>query len=117
MAILEIPSGTTIATPSVMSISINDIIGKEVSASGLMLVDIIASKRKLAMKWSTITNAALATLLTNTATPGFTVKYFDPLDNALKTITAYREGANVGTLMVTSGTPTWRDVSMTLSEQ
>lgn len=117
MATFEIPANTSIATPSKISVDLVSVESKDKNAAGATVIDRVATKRKLNVEWNYISASSLATLLTNTNTATFTVKYPDPVDNAAKTITCIRTSVNTGTQRIVSGTPVWTDVKMVLEEQ
>lgn len=117
MAVLEIPANTTVATPSKISVDLINVNKKDKNALGATVIDLVAVKRKLTLEWNYIAGASLATIMTNTNPATFTVKYYDPIDNASKTITCIRESFSTGTEIYKSNVPVWTGVKLVLEEQ
>lgn len=117
MAILEIPANTTVASPSKITVDLINVNKKDKNALGATVIDLVAVKRKLTLEWNYIASASLATIMTNTNAATFTVKYYDPIDNASKTITCVRDSFGAGTAIYKSNVPVWTDVKLVLEEQ
>ena len=117
MAVLQI-GGNTVPAPSVLYVVISDIKTEERNAAGSSVIDTIAAgKRRIECDWAYVTNANLATLLGAVSGATFSVTYFDPIDNAAKTITCTVGERTVGALMYKSNAPVWGNVKMTFTEQ
>jgi len=112
--------GTTVASPSKITVSTNDISKIDRNAAGLTVIDRQTRKRQLEIEWNYLTNAQAATLLgaAGSSTVFFSVVYVDPQDNASKTITCYATERSLSVLRNVSGAPYgWEDVKLTLVEQ
>ena len=117
MAILTL-GGTAVASPSKINVVIEDVDKIDKNAAGMAVIDRLAVKRRIECEWKYLTNAAAATLLVAAAPVFYTVLYYDPYDNATKTITCYTLEKVVGTLRYVSTTPVGRDeIKITFREQ
>ena len=87
------------------------------NAAGQTVRDRIATKRRIECEWAYLSCADMASLLTAIADVFFTVNYYDPYDNALKTITCEVGEQSIGVYRITSGVPVWTNTKMTLTEQ
>jgi hypothetical protein len=111
-------NGSDMPTPSKMYVVRYPIQSKgDKNAAGQTVRDRVAVKRRIECEWAYITNANLATLLSAMSDIFFTVNYFDPYDNALKTITCEVGEQSMGVYRIISGTPVWTNTKMTLTEQ
>jgi hypothetical protein len=88
------------------------------NAAGTTIIDRIATKRRLECEWAYLSQANMALLLAAvSATIFFTVSYFDPYDNAQKTITCHVGERAIGIYREISGVPMWVNTKMTLTER
>ena len=110
-------NGTLLPTPSGYSVNIMDISKAERNAAGTMVIDRIATKRKIELVWKYVDKAGLSNVLKLVAPVFFTVEYIDPEDNALKTGTFYCGDRNVGALDYRSGNIRWKDIKFNLIEK
>lgn len=106
----------TISTPSAYQVSLEDIVKAERNASGTMVIDRVATKRKLELGWNYLSQATLAALLTAISPVTFSVEYPDPQDGALRTGTFYSGSKNAGGIDYQNGVMRWKDVKFNLIE-
>ena len=108
-----------IATPSALSVDIEVISKAERSENGTMLIEVIATKRKLNCTWQYLTNASLLALLT-AVTPTFvSVEYEDPLTGTTRTGTFYTGSKSQGVQRFgsTGAVVGWVDTKFNFIEQ
>jgi len=82
-------NGTEIPTPSSYSIGIMDISKAGRVASGLLMIERIATKRKIELSWFYLTKGQLSTLLILVSPTFFDVEYLDPQTNEIQTGSFY----------------------------
>lgn len=108
--------GTTITSPMSMTVGVYDISKSERNSLGNMIIEIIATKRKLELQWPVLTAAQLSTLLGLMSATTFTVVYSDPVTGAARTMTAYKGDRSLGMLFYNAGVPSWKDTKVSLIE-
>lgn len=116
MSLIKI-NGVAIPTPSEYLIGIQDISKAERNANGTMIIDRIATKRKLELSWKYLNKNDLSNLLNKVSPVFFTVEYLDPQDNATKTGTFYCGDRNCGMLDFINSNPRYKDVKFNLIER
>lgn len=106
-----------VKTPQKLSVGIYDVAAKaDRNAAGEILIDRVATKRKIECEWGPLTNAEVSTLLSAVTAVFFTVKYPDPLTAGEKTITCY-VGDRTAPIYKDAGTPLWEGLKMNLIEK
>jgi hypothetical protein len=104
-------------SPSEFSVGLMDLSKAERNAKGTMIIERIATKRKLELAWNYLTATQLATVL-NAVTPVFfSVTYRDPLTNADRTGTFYVGDRNVGMIDFQNNVPRYKDIKFNLIER
>lgn len=116
MALIKI-NGVEIPTPSDLSVGIQDISKAERNANGTMIIERIATKRKLELSWKYLSKEGLSTILNLISPVFFTVEYIDPQDNGIRTGTFYSGDRNCGMLSFINGIPKYKDVKFNLVER
>ena len=116
MALVRVGS-TDLPTPSDFSVGIQDLSKAERNAAGTMIIERIATKRKLELSWAYLSRADLATILNAVSAVFFTVIYMDPQDNANKTGTFYVGDRKAPMLDFRDGVPRYKDVGFSLIER
>lgn len=114
-----------IPTPSDYSVSVNDISKAERMASGIIKIDIIATKRKIELSYRYLSQVDLASILqsfqigtgTSAQYSFFTVEYPDPVTGALRTGTFYVGDRSAGAIDYQNNTMRWKDIKFNLIEQ
>lgn len=118
MAVLKV-NGADIPTPSAMKVNIFDVSATaDRSASGKLMVDRVATKRKLEMTWARLTAQQLSTLLGAVGEKVFfTAEYPDPQSGGRRSMVCYSGDRAVGILRMEAGEPIWTDVEMNWIER
>lgn len=116
MALLKI-EGVEIPTPSELKVSIQDISNAERNANGTMIIERIATKRKLELSWKYLSKEDLSAVFNAVANVFFTVEYIDPQDNETKTGTFYAGDRKAGALDFKNGSIRYKDISVNLIER
>lgn len=115
MALLTINS-VTIPTPTEFTVSYQDLSKADRNANGLMVIERIATKRKLSLKWSYCTAANLATILSAVAPTYYPVTYMDAQTNRMYTGNFYCGDRQVGMISYVDGVPVYKDLGFDLIE-
>ncbi|MFZ3132757.1 MAG: DUF6711 family protein [Desulfosporosinus sp.] len=93
-----------------------DLSKAERNASGTLIIERIATKRKLELGWSYLSQADLATLLTTVSPVTFTVVYPDPQTGAARSGTFYAGDRAAGAIDYQGGIMRWKDIKFSLIE-
>lgn len=113
---LEI-NNSLIPTPSEFKVGIMDLSKGERNAKGEMLIDRIATKRKIDLKWKYLKVKELSNLLQLINNVYFFVKYPDPMTGNIITKTFYVGDRNIGMYSFVDGKPVWNDISFNFIEK
>jgi hypothetical protein len=116
MALINV-GGTDLPAPSDFNVGIQDISKADRNANGDMIIERIATKRKLELSWSYLTKSQLSTVLSAVSPVLFTVIYPDPQTGATRTGTFYSGDRNCGMLRFINGVPEYKDVKFNLIER
>lgn len=116
MALIKI-NGVEIPAPSSYSIGIQDISQAERNANGTMIIERIATKRKIEMSWGILTKEEVSKLLKAVSPVFFIVQYMDPQDTNLKTGTFYCGDRSAPMLTFVNGQPKYKDVTFNIIER
>lgn len=110
-------NGITIKTPTDLKVGVFRITKSERLTSGKMAMEIIATKRRLDLRWEIITDTELQNIMNTLESRVFhTVIYPDPQKGENATITAYAGDINYD-VWQKIGNRYWRNVSISLIEQ
>ncbi len=107
----------SIPAPTDYTIGIMDISKAERNAAGKMLIERIATKRKIELVWAFLFKEELSQLYKSVAPVFFEVEYIDPEDNKKKTGTFYAGDRKAGGLDYIDGNIRYRDISVNLIER
>ncbi len=116
MALIEI-GGVDLPTPSDYSVGIMDLSKAERNARGTMIIERIATKRKLDISYSYLTREQLSQVLNAVSPVFFNVRYLDPQTNNYRTGSFYCGDRNVGMLDFQNGIPRYKDIKFDLIER
>lgn len=113
---LEI-NNTPIPSPSSFQVGIMDISDGERNAKGDMLIDRIATKRKIELNWKFLESNELSKLLQLVNNVFFFVKYPDPMTGNMETKTFYVGDRTVPMCTFKDGKPLWNDIGFNFIEK
>ena len=110
-------AGTTVKAPSDLKVGRFDISKSERASSGKMVMEIIATKRRVDVVWKMITDSELQTIIdTITANkPFFILEYPDA--GGSKTITCYSGDIVTSLWHTKNGVRYWEEVNIAFIEQ
>lgn len=103
-------------TPTEMSIGYMDISKAERNANGKMIIERIAEKRKLEIKYAYISAADLSLVLSTIAPTSYSVTYLNALTNNFQTGSFYCGDRTVAWLDYIDGVPRYKDFAFNLIE-
>lgn len=103
--------------PSDLSIGIQDISKAGRNTNGTMIIERIATKRKIEVSYKYLSASELSTVLSAIAGTFFTVTYTDPVINALRTGTFYSGDRTAPAMDFFKGTPRYKDVKFNFVER
>jgi hypothetical protein len=109
--------GVVLPTPTDYAVDIMDISKAERSARGEMLIERIATKRKISLSYSFLTASGLSNILNAVAPTYFNVTYLDPQTNGLRTGSFYCGDRTTGMQDYFNGIPRYKDVKFDLIER
>ncbi|MCY9513320.1 DUF6711 family protein [Paenibacillus apiarius] len=110
-------NGADLPTPSDYSVGIQDISKAERNARGTMIIERIATKRKLELSWLHLSKTDLQRVLTAVSPVFFNVEYLDPQTNSKKTGSFYAGDRTVGAMDYIDGNIRWKDIKFNLVER
>lgn len=110
-------NGVALPTPSDYNVSIMDISKASRNAAGTMVIDRVATKRKIELAWKHLSRTELSTVLKLVSSVFFTVEYIDPEENDWKTGTFYCGDRTIGALDYRNGNIRWKDIKFNLIER
>jgi hypothetical protein len=116
MALLRI-NGVDLPTPSEYNVGIMDLSQAERNVRGDMIIERIATKRKIELEWAFLTGAQYSQILNLVDPVFFSVTYFDPKDNANKTGTFYVGDRQAPMMRFQNGVASWKDIKFSLIER
>lgn len=116
MALISI-NGVDIPTPSDLQVGIMDLSKAERNANGTMIIERIATKRKLEISYSYLSSTDLSSVLNAIDPVFFNVTYMDPQTDSMRTGSFYSGDRNCGMLSFTNGVPRYKDVKFNLIER
>lgn len=116
MAVLTV-NGAEVRAPSELKVTVFEVGSGEIrSASGGLVTDCVAVKRKLSLKWATMEPGELGALLGAVSGEDFSAEYPDPMAGVRTAV--FRCGESLaGVLRIVGGEPVWVDVSMEWTEK
>lgn len=116
MAVLTV-NGAAVKAPSELKVMLTEVgSGGVRSASGALVTDVVAVKRRLSLRWAHLTPAELGALLGELGGAYFTAVYPDP-GSGMRTAQFRAGDISCGVLRMDGGQPVWTDVTMEWSER
>ena len=110
-------NGGKIPTPTDYRVGVMDLSKAERNVAGTMVIDRIATKRKLDLSWNYLTKEQVRQLFNAVSPVFFTVRYIDPVDNTRKTGSFYAGDRNAGALDYRKGNIRYKDITVNLIER
>ena len=116
MAVLTV-GGAAVKSPTELRAEIFEVgSGDMRSASGMLVRDVVAVKRRLHIRWAMLTPTELSALLGKVGGTAFEAQYPDP-EAGMRTAQFRLSGASAGVLRMVEGAPVWTDVVMEWTER
>lgn len=110
-------SGIKMPSPCAMQAELISIGSEEQrSASGRLVCDRVAVKRRLKLQWAALSGADLRKLLC-AADGFFTAEYPDPLSGETRETVFYASACKMNALRMNAGGAVWTDIGMEWTEQ
>ena len=109
-------NGVEILTPSGYAVGIEDIVKAERNLMGTMIINRIATKRKLELSWIFLTQSQLSALLQAVSSVTFQVEYPDPQAGGMRTGAFYAGGKSAGAIDYKDGEVRWKEAKFNLIE-
>ena len=117
MSIIFINS-QAVCSPSSMELSIVDNYSKETNLNGNAVIDRVATKRNIKLKWAYLTAKQLKTILEAISDNDFfTVTYDDPITAGSRSMECYCVQKDIGITRYINSQPVWTDATMTFNER
>ena len=111
MAVLTV-GGAEVKAPSEMKVTVFEVGSGDVrSASGALVRDVVAVKRRLSLRWAHLTPAELGALLGRVSGDFFEAGYPDP-ELGLRTAQFRCGDISAGVLRMDGDAPVWTDAAM-----
>ena len=110
-------NGVELPAPTDFQVGIMDISKAERNARGTMIIERIATKRKIELSWKYLSKENLSKVFNLVSPVFFTVTYIDPQDNNIRTETFYCGDRNAGALDFRNGNIRYKDVKFNLIER
>jgi hypothetical protein len=110
-------NGVVLPTPSDFQVGIMDLSKSERNAAGTMIIERIATKRKISLTWSYLSAADLSTILTAVSPVFYDVTYMDPQTNGLRTGSFYCGDRSLGMISFINGVPQYKETKFELIER
>lgn len=110
-------NGVELPTPSDYTVGIQDLSKAERNANGTMIIERIATKRKIELGWKFLSKEELSNLFNLVAPVFFTVNYIDPQAGGNKTGTFYSGDRNAGALDFVNGNIRYKDIKFSIIER
>jgi len=115
LALINI-GGVAIPTPTDLTVSVMDLSKADRNANGTMVLERIATKQKLALKWSYITDSQLTAILNAISPTSYQVTYVNPVTNSWVTKNMYCGDRSVGYIDFQNNTVRYKDFGFDLIE-
>lgn len=116
MAVLTV-GGAAVASPTELKVGIFEVGSGEMrAASGAMVTDCVAVKRRLSLRWAHMTPVQLGSLLGRVSGAYFEAGYPDPA-GGMRTAQFRCGEISTGVLRMADGNPVWTDVTMEWTER
>lgn len=115
MALITV-SGVALPTPTALQVGYFDVSKAERNATGRMIIERVATKRKLFITYSYITQSDASNILKIVSPTYYTVTYLDPQDNQTKSGQFYCGDRQLGFIDYSNGIARFKDFNFNLIE-
>jgi hypothetical protein len=109
--------GITIPTPSDYQVGIMDLSKAERNAKGTLIIERIATKRKIELSWKYLSKEDLSRLFKMVSPVFFQVDYIDPQENAWENGIFYAGDRHIGVLDYKKGNIRYKDIKFNIIER
>jgi hypothetical protein len=110
-------NGTALPTPSALTVGTMDITNAERNASGTMIIELIATKRKLTLTWANISNADMVTVRNQIeGRETMSASFIDPTTGVIGSGNFYKGDRSVDALYYWNGVMYWKNFKFDLIE-
>lgn len=116
MALITV-AGVALPTPSEFQIGYMDISKAERNANGNMIIERIATKRKLFLTYTFLTTSEVSLILQKISPAYYNVTYLDAQTNTVKTGSFYCGDRTVGMVDYINGIARYKDFGFNLIER
>lgn len=116
MALVTI-GGVALPTPTGFQVGIQDISKAERNANGRMIIERVATKRKLFITYSFVTEEDASLILKMIAPTFYDVTYLDPQNNTMQSGSFYCGDRNLGMVDYRNGVARYSDFTFNLIER
>ncbi len=110
-------NGVVIPTPSDYQVGIMDLSKAERNALGTLIIERVATKRKIEMSWNYLNKDELSQLLNLVSPVLFEVDYINPQENSRKTGTFYVGDRKAGAIDYKNGNIRYKDIQFNIIER
>lgn len=109
--------GILIPTPSDYIVGVMDLSKAERNANGLMIIERIATKRKIEMSWKYLDKYNISQLFSLVSPVFFKVDFINPQTNLWENGTFYCGDRNAGALDYVNGNIRYKDIKFNIIER
>lgn len=117
MATLFSIAGVAMPTPSSFEVGIQDLSKADRNASGYMIIERIATKRKLQINYAYLSATDLSTVLQAVSPTSYQVVYLDPQTGSNRQAEFYCGDRSMGMVSFVGGVPVYKDIKFDLIER
>lgn len=110
-------NGVDLPTPTNFTVAVQDISKADRNANGTMIIERIATKRKLSISYSYLSKTDSSSVLNAVSSVFFTVTYQDPQTGGQRTGTFYSGDRTIGMIDFVNGVPRYKDAKFDLIER
>lgn len=109
--------GVALPAPESYDVKLVDIAKSDRNAAGNLIIERIATKRQIELGWGRLSGTEYSAILNAVDPVFFSVTYFDPKANALKTGTFCCGDRQAPMMFFVNGAPEWKDIKLSLTER
>lgn len=117
MSTLYSIKGVAMPTPSDFQVGIMDISKAERNANAYLIIERIATKRKLSIAYSYLSASQLSQILQAISPTSYQVTYLDPQTGSMRSSEFYSGDRSMGMVSFIGGVPVYRDIKFDLIER